>query len=573
MLKRAMRTKTALKQRLFTPQDWLKGGTSQWPLLPMLSGLLIGTSYIPFQPWALFFCLVPLFIAWARAPSARAAFWGGWMAQFTLNLIGFHWVAHTAYEFGHLPRPLALITLILFCATAHLYYPLAGWAAWRLSRLGKREPAALGRKPSRGAGAALAPGWSLAARIGLGAALLLFFESILPAIFPWHLGYAWIWAGWPGAQTADVIGFEGLNVVTVAVNACLAWAWLARRQARRAAFAAGLAAALALAPNVLGLGRKAAWDQTDAELNVLAVQGNIGNFEKIFAQKGSGYQGDIVARYAALTREGLARFPEADAVLWPETAFPDNLDPEFLTRPYPQALRAFAREANRPIFTGAYSEDPRKKLYYNGFFSLGANGDPASQGYRKSILLAFGEYVPGSQFFPWIFDLVPAISSFGRGDGPVALNVAIPPRPGSPMQKRRAVKIGPQICYEGLYPDFTAGLARAGAEIVLNVTNDSWFGDDFEPRQHLYMTLARALEFRRPLVRATNTGITTAILANGEILEQSPQNQEWFGLFPVRYKRSPPATIYQKIEGVWPWALAFLTALLVGCAHVANRRP
>ena len=318
-----------------------------------------------------------------------------------------------------------------------------------------------------------------------------------------------------------------------------------------------------IALNVWGLSRKAQWDATDAALGVLAVQGNVGNFEKIYAQKGAGFQAEIVSRYVRLTREGLARHPQAAVALWPETAFPENLDRVYLDRPQAKSLLAFAREIGRPIATGAYSEDPTKKLYYNGFFVAGANGKMADAFYRKSILLAFGEYVPGSRFFPWIFDLIPTISSFGRGDGPMAMPIA-------------DAQIGPQICYEGLYPEFSAGLAQAGAEIIFNVTNDSWFGNEFEPRQHLYMTLARAIEIRRPMVRATNTGITTAILANGETLEMSPQNQEWSGFFDVRYRRRPGLTAYQRIEaGVpafWPCALALTAALLVGFGHVCRKR-
>ena len=504
----------------------------------MLSGLLIGTSYIPFPPWALFFCLVPLFVWWSQSTDGKRAFWGGWLTQLILNVIGFHWVAHTAREFGHLPAPAAWATLVLFCSTAHLYYPIAGWAAGRLGRWRALGPEA---------------------RILLSATLLLLLEAVLPVLFPWHLGYPWLWARWPGVQTADVIGFEGLNVATVAVNAAFAVAYVRRAKVGRALAWAGAGAALIAGLNLWGLARKSAWDATDAEIKVLAVQGNVGNYEKLYAQRGAAYQADILARYVGLTRKGLAAFPEADAVLWPETAFADNLDRHHQDRPNPRALRAFVVATGKTLFTGAYSEDVKREHYYNGFFAIGPDGQLVGDGYRKTILLAFGEYFPGSDLVPWIFDLIPSISSFGRGKGPMVMPAA-------------GVKIGPQICYEGLYPSFSAELAKAGAEVILNVTNDSWFGRDFEPRQHLFMTLARALEVRRPLLRSTNTGITTAILANGEILAQSPQDEEWFDLFRLRYRRHPEATIYQKIEGFWPWALALTAALLLVFAHARKSR-
>lgn len=101
--------------------------------LPILSGFLVGTTYIPFPPWALGFCLVPLWIFWARNHNQpKKIFWGGWICQFILNLIGFHWVANTAIEFGGFPPVLGVLILLLFASAAHLYYPIAGvlWSRW-----------------------------------------------------------------------------------------------------------------------------------------------------------------------------------------------------------------------------------------------------------------------------------------------------------------------------------------------------------------------------------------------------------------------------------------------------------
>jgi len=101
------------------------------------------------------------------------------------------------------------------------------------------------------------------------------------------------------------------------------------------------------------------------------------------------------------------------------------------------------------------------------------------------------------------------------------------------------MKLGAQICYEGCLTDFHVGLAQQGAQIIVNSTNDSWYPDWNEPYQHLYMTLARAVETRRPLVRSTNTGVSTAILASGEILQFSPRGQEWTHVFEIPYWKNP----------------------------------
>ncbi|WP_338040421.1 nitrilase-related carbon-nitrogen hydrolase [Methylocucumis oryzae] len=103
-----------------------------------------------------------------------------------------------------------------------------------------------------------------------------------------------------------------------------------------------------------------------------------------------------------------------------------------------------------------------------------------------------------------------------------------------------------KICYESLFPAFSKALAELGAQVIINVTNDSWYGTWQEPYQHMYMTLARSVEFRRPVIRVTNTGITTVALASGEILQQSPLHQEWSGVYQVAYRKQPSPTFYQQ---------------------------
>ena len=498
--------------------------------LPILAGLLIGTSYIPFPPWALFFCLVPLWLFTLRAENVRQAFWGGWIAQFLLNLIGFHWIAHTAVDFGHFPWPAGILVLLGFCAIAHLYFPVST-AVWVW--INKRRP--------------LSP----LAGILLLAGLLAMFKNIFPVLFPWHFGYPWLWANFPAAQATDLIGFEGLNFLSILINALFTFAWLNRSNKKIALSYVATAVAAFIFINVVGSTRKAEWDKTDAQINILAVQGNIGNFEKLQAEKGAGYQDSIVDRYANLTREGILKHPDTDVVIWPETAFPNYLDTHRVNHSLVISLKAFVSSINKPLLTGAYSRDLVTKATYNGFFGMNTDGSLAADPpYRKTMLLAFGEYFPGADLFPFVMKLFPDQSAFGRGPGPTVLNW-------------QNWKIGQQICYEGLYPWFTNGLVRADAEVLTNVTNDSWFGNTFEPYQHLYMTLARAIEFRRPLMRSTNTGITTAILANGQILEQSPLHQEWTGLFKIPYRRNPPKTFYSYLEPFWPWLFLAFNVVLI----------
>jgi apolipoprotein N-acyltransferase len=143
------------------------------------------------------------------------------------------------------------------------------------------------------------------------------------------------------------------------------------------------------------------------------------------------------------------------------------------------------------------------------------------------------------------------------------------------LEGRPQVKIGAQICYESLDPAFSSSLSKKGADILVNVTNDSWFGKYFEPDQHLYMTLARALETRRPLVRATNTGISSAILADGTVLEKSPLFERWAGNYVIKFKENAPQTFYSEF-GAFLSPLIFvilLGLLLLGRNCAGSIRP
>ncbi len=180
--------------------------------------------------------------------------------------------------------------------------------------------------------------------------------------------------------------------------------------------------------------------------------------------------------------------------------------------------------------------------------------------YSKTILLAFGEYIPGEQVFPAIRDWLPETGHFARGAGPTQL------------LHWNGYKMGAQICYESLFPGFSRSLAALGAQFIVNVTNDSWYGSWQEPYQHLYMTLARGVEFRRPVLRVTNTGVSSVVLASGDILEQSPIHQPWAGLYEVPYLTTPPETFYQNWFWLVPSLLWSSLFVLLGFGLISTRK-
>lgn len=499
--------------------------------LPILAGVLAGTSYIPFWPWALFFCLVPLWIFVLNAKNLKEVFLGAWITQFILSAIGFNWVAQTAVEIGHFSWFYGMLSLIGFCTVAHLYFPLSA-AVWFY--INKR--------------------WTLGAlsRVLLLAMLLAFFTNIYPSLFPWHFGYPWLWVGLPGLHMADWIGFEGLSLVTLIINGLLTVAWIERKKLKTIYRYAGAAVSVFVLVNLVGYIKSENLAPPDAAVKVLVVQGNIGNFEKLEAEKGSTqFRPAIVDRYLDLTKQGLAAHPEAEMIVWPETAFPNYIDSEFRNESAVVRLREFLLSVRRPLITGAYSRNAETRATYNALAVLNSDGElVADHPYRKTIRLAYGEYVPGAEYFPIFNKIFPNVTAIGVGSGPTVI-------------KLNSRQYGLQICYEGIFTWFSNALAKSGAEVFVNVANDSWFGQSFEAYQHLYMTVARAVEFRIPLIRSTNTGITTVGLANGRVLEFSPQNQEWFGLYEVPYRRNPPLSIYSYVEPIWYLLLLLMSGFVI----------
>ncbi|MDZ4661987.1 MAG: apolipoprotein N-acyltransferase [Pseudomonadota bacterium] len=500
--------------------------------LPILTGILIGTSFIPFYPWAIFFAWIPLWTYWLENPTPKKVFFSGWVCQFVLTLIGFHWITRVASEFGDLPWILALLALLAFAAFSNLQVAVSGWI-W--SKLHNKYS------------------FSKPQSIVVIAFLLIILEYVFPMIFPWNMGYTWFYANWPAYQWADVFGFQGLSALSILFNACVALS-LERRKLKISNWwvPVGVAALIFVGLNLTGNTHASPWRLTDEKTNVLQIQANIGNFQKIAAEKQGMFKYDILNEYMRISKLGLEQHPDTNMVIWPETAIPEYLDDHNLSAPYATLVRNQIRELARPLATGAYSIDFGKNDsgVYNGLFYFNEQAELVAPPYRKHVLLAFGEYFPGAEMFPFLKDLIPAVSDFRRGPGPQVTHFL-------------NTEVGSQVCYEGLFPEITRGLVDLGARLIVNVTNDSWYDFFSEPRQHMYMTLGRAVEFRRPLIRTTNTGISTGVLADGSILAFSKLNEPIFQYLEVSYQKNPEKTFFARFGQYYPLVLILAFVILL----------
>lgn len=482
----------------------------------ILSAALLVLSFPRYSIWGLTFIgLVPFFLALFRARDFRDVFWMGFACTTLFILLGFGWISFVATNFGGLPWIVGKIILVLFSLFGELQFLLFALLAYGLLlRLGRvRNPAMR----------------SALAFIGL-PSVYVGLDFLYPKIFPNTLGHV-LYNWFSVVQIVEYTGVSGLTFPIVVTNLALAVliesVWRKKKaEPYQNAFAGaprGFAAAVALVLVGLGFSWTSHWGAARIrELQTLEqgflrtfrfsiIQANIGDVDKLASERG--YEPavqKVLATYRSMSLAAVERF-NPDLVIWPETAYPflythlENYAANQNGMARDQWVAEFMRELKVPLYFGTYSMIGKRD--FNSAYLV----DPAHRKlgvYYKSVLLAFGEYVPLGPFSSIVQDLVPAIANFGRGRGPTVIDL-------------KGVKLGPQICYEGIFPEHSRESSRLGAELLLNITNDSWFGDTGEPWLHLLLTAFRSIELRRPLARATNTGVSTVVEFTGEMRQRT----------------------------------------------------
>ncbi len=515
------------------PKAWMKilteGLTIKHFAMAVISGILCATSYPPFLGWALFFCFVPLWLTITKTKGLKQAFILSFVTQFVISLVGFYWIAFTAKEFGQIPFPLNILVLIGYCCIANLHFVAATLTAVYL-----REKLEL-------------ENWAFFLTLALfyGA-----FEYFWPAIFPWNLGYSFYFSHFKTAQLAEFVGFNILSLYVYFINFIFALSFSKFRKKGGLITLLNFVFLFCLTESLgqISLDRLPKEDQT---AKVMMVQTNMGSYELYYRKFGNAFQMPIMKRLLEQTEAALKN-EHPDLVVWAETAFPDYLDAPFLHGRYQSQLLQFIREHSIYFAVGGFSRDT---IYHNpmtpeysAIFLFDPQGNLFST-YRKNILLAFGEHIPGSNLFPFIRKLAPEIGEITPGTPPQSIKIG-------------EFTVAPSICYEDLFGEFMAPSSK-DSQILLNITNDSWYGSGPEQIQHLTMAAARTIELRRPMIRTTNTGVSAIIDMRGLILVKSAPDSEWAQTFSVPFLSKPLPTLFSRITRLIPLLFIGLVALVI----------
>jgi apolipoprotein N-acyltransferase len=302
-------------------------------------------------------------------------------------------------------------------------------------------------------------------------------------------------------------------------------------------------------------------------LRVAAVQGDIDQLMKW----DKGKLGKTVNKYIRLSEEAVAR--GAQVVVWPETAVPGPLEYD---PPTQSRLRRFVREEGVALVVGSVGvelDERRERIdrFYDSAFLFDSSGRMAPR-YDKTHLVPFGEYVPLRWLLaPFIGAVASGMASddVSAGPAPRAIELSLP----AAVEGDPPVRVGVPICYELLFPDLVRRFVADGAQLLLAITNDAWYGDTGAPHQFLAMTAMRSAETRTWTVRAANTGVSAIIDDRGHVQQSTELFEPGFVLadVPLRAADATP-TFYVRFGDVFAWLCwAALAAIVVRAATMRAR--
>jgi apolipoprotein N-acyltransferase len=485
-----------------------------WLAFP--AGFALAAAFAPvgFAPLAVL-CPAFLFLLWEGA-APRAAAWRGFLFTGGTFLAGTYWLYNSIHLVGQAPLWIALFLMLGLVAIMGSYTALLGYAVARWG---------VASGPLRWL-VLLPAGW----------VVVEWFRGWFLSGFPWlALGYSQLET--PLHGYAPVSGVYGTSLAAALMAGAVVTLLLGRRAARLTAL--GLVLVLVIAGALLA---RVEWTAPrGTEVSVALVQGAVPQSMKWQA----GQRERTLELYAGLTAPHLG----TDIIVWPEAALP-ALERDI--RPFLDSLRAAARGRGSDVILGQLRRDPETGAYFNALLALGES----EQWYDKRRLVPFGEFFPvPAQVREWLRLMNLPYSDFEAGAD------------DQPPLAAAGETLAPTICYEDAYASEQLALVRSST-LLVNVTNDAWFGDSTAPHQHLDISRMRALETGRPMLRATNDGVTALIEHDGALTATLPQFQA--GVLTGTVQPRAGHTPYVRF-GNWPVLVLAFAGLTLGFAWPRRR--
>ena len=463
--------------------------------------------------WVAYFCLAPLlYILVLRELTLKTAFWIAYLCGVLWYGATCFWIYHTMHIYGGLPQSVSVGIVVLFSLYLGLYHGVFGLLlAWIADRRSTR--AALWSAPF------------------LWVAIELARYHITG--FPWDLLGTALVDNLGISPLARITGVYGLSFLLAAANALFAWA-IYRRMLFDFLLAVACTGAMLLAGTY--------HPQPDAaELHATLVQQNIPiNPTASWTQD---YFDRTMFELANLSRIPAEQKSEPRLIIWPESPSPFyTSDEKFRTW-----ISTLARDQKSYVIAGSLGAGPTAREIYNSALFIAPDGRIVDR-YDKIRLVPFGEYVPYRSLLFFADKLTREVSEFSRGSERKVFDLG-------------AGKAGVFICYESIFPDEVRQFARNGATVLVNISNDGWYGPYGAPGQHLNMARMRAIENDRWLLRSTNTGVTSSIDPRGRIVVRADRDVRVALTAPYSFVTTQ--TIYTRYGDVFAIACAIIALVLV----------
>ncbi len=489
-------------------------------LLALLSAVALPLGFVGFDWWPLALAAyVPLFMAVDRVKPGRAALLG-LFCGFLANAIGHAWLPRTIHVFGGLSWTFAWFLGCLLFAYQGLVFALVATVLCRLRRAGHSVV------------------W--AAPLSVVAV-----ESVFPLVLPIFMGSSFHRFS-VVIQAVDLFGPQFLTAVLVLCNVSILGVWRATIGRRAPNWVQIMAGPLAVALSaVYGVVRIPVVERTTRaadSLTIGVVQPDVGIFEK--------WHRPLRGLHHLRTASRRLEDRGAELLIWPEAAY--------TVRPIDRAAASLPGDVfpglRTPLIFGSLTTAVAsgRSVEFNSAVMAEPSGRVLGI-YDKVHLVTFSETLPGADVLPWVYELSPVKPRLQSGSGPEVLSVDI---------RQRQLRVAPLICFEDLLPGFTRSvMRRTGANLMVNLTNDAWFGDSPAARIHFTLSRFRAIEHRRYLVRATNNGVTAVVDPCGRVAARLPARQPAEMIAEVRLL--DVATVYGRLGNVFGYGCALIAVWLL----------
>lgn len=505
--------------------------------MALLSALLLIPAFPDFDYYPLAWAaIVPLLIA-ISGKDIKRSFYLGVINGFFFFLGTIYWVSHSMHVYGNLPLAIAIPALMLLCLVLALYTGIF-CMLYNFISGHSRIPAVL----------TVPVLWVTAE----------YLRTYTILEYPWAmLGYSQ-YNFLTLIQVADITGIYGISFLVAAFNGAILdvhHLWQTRNKSGRLHGLFGvLAGTICLAiviATVISYGNdRLSQKETGQMVRTSLVQGNIPQDKKWDPL----FQREVIDTYKRLTTITLSDKP--DIIIWPEASLPftfgynGELTNEFLR---------FQKDLKTHLLFGAMvakEVTSKKTSMTNSAIILSPKGE-AGPVYDKMHLVPYGEYVPLRTLFPFIGKLTEGIGDFVPGRESVVMETPF-------------AKIGNLICYEIIFPDLSRELVKKGANLLVTITNDAWFGRTSAPSQHFSTAVFRAIENRVPIARAANTGISGFIDAHGRITGKSDIFIE--ATMTETILTGTKNSFYTKYGDIFVYLCLTVTVLLIVKGYLAARK-